>query len=433
MKTCPRLRIIDVSVPSQPTMNFTDSRKSYNETNSVSSDHSDSSGLTDVSDDDTDWDGASYPTDSRMPFKGTTHTLQVAEEREHYELDLCSELKVRRNARNEFKLSLRCNSSNPDTKAVLAYISLILTKYTEKINWKSFFQSYYDTKGLTESSTDFPKKVNTLLCFLYCVPGLKEVELGIHHLTETWAFYILYLCQDINSLCNICLLLENENDEDSACSSFTVKRNHTDSTVTVKIRSVNYTETSPSFISLTVPHSVILNISGPDLLYRMRCLKFLKENSYDYEEKINKLMSILHGIPGLQKLKLEIGNLNERCATRILSFSTCPSLKKICVTTLHGHMLMEDAILKIKKKWKRRDCVVVLKGLRCSNSTARCTEENWTPHTHLQCNAMVKLSLCGGRCSQLDGCYKTDSESEVDTYDYGFDYYHMETDEQEPE
>ncbi|XP_036417461.1 uncharacterized protein LOC118801314 [Colossoma macropomum] len=435
MKTCPSLRKIDVTVPSQPTTNFTDSRESYSETNSVSTDHSDSSGLTDVSDGDADWDSASYPTYNRMPHKGTSHTLRAAEEIEHYELDLCSELKVRRNARNEFKLSLRCNSSKPDTKAVLAYISLILAEYTEKskINWRSFLQSYYDTKGLTERSTDFPKKVNTLLCFLYCVPGLKEVELGIHHLTETWASYILYLCHDITSLGNICLLLENENDKDSTCSSFTVKRNHRDSKVTVKIRSVKYPETSPSFISFAVPHSAILNVSGPDLLYRMRCLRFLKENSYEYEEEVNKLMSFLHGIPGLQKLKLEIGDMTERWATRILSFSTCPSLNKIHVTTLHGHMLMEDAILKIKKKWKHRDCVVVLKGLRCSNSVARCTEENWTPHTYLQCNNMVKLSLCGGLCSQLDGCYKTDSESEVDTYDYGFDYYDVETDVQETE
>ncbi|KAL7851029.1 hypothetical protein AOLI_G00213850 [Acnodon oligacanthus] len=428
MQTCPSLHKIDVTVAGQTTRNVTNNSfpldsESDNETNSISSDHSDSSRLTN-SGGDTDSDRLSFPTYTR-----------VAEEIEHYELDLCSEQKVWKNSRNEFKLSLRCNSSDPDTKAVLAYISLILTEYTEEseIDWRSFFQSYYNSKGLTERSPDFDGKVNNILRFLHDVPGLKEVEMGVHSLTETWASHILLLSHENNSIDNICLLLEKENDQDSACSSVAVKRNHKDSTVTVKISSVNYTEASPSLISFTVPYSEILSVDRPDLLSRMRCLRFENDKSYNYEEEINQLMSFLHGIPGLQKLKLEIGNLTECWATRILSFRTCPSLKKICVTTLHRHMIMEDAILKIKKKWRRRDCVVVLKGLRCSNSTARCTEENWTPHTYLECNGMVKLSLCGGFCSQLDGFYKTDSESEADTYDYKFDLNEDQPDAQEPE
>ncbi|KAL6468197.1 hypothetical protein MHYP_G00238740 [Metynnis hypsauchen] len=418
MQTCPSLCTIDVLVPTQPMSYFLNScfpvvMEWPTEENSISSDHSESSGLTD-SDDDGNGDG-----DLGRP---SWPSFRVAEEIGHYELDLCSELIMRKNARNEFKLSLRCNFSDPFTKAALSYISLILTEYTaeSKIDWRSFFQSYYDTKGLNESSTDYDEKVNNMLCFLYHVPGLKKVELGTHSLIESWASCVLHLCYVNDGINNICLLLEKENG-DSGCSSFTVKRNHTDSTVTVKIQRSDYTQTMPSLISFMVPHSEILNINGPDILHRMQCLKFLNDKSHEYDLRINEVMSSLHGISGLQKLKLEIGNLTQSWATQILSFSTCPSLKKICVTTLCGHMLMEDAILKIKKKWKRRDCVVVLKGLRCSNSTARCTEENWTPHTYLQCNNMVKLSLCGGFCSQLDGCYKTDSESEPDTYNYRFD------------
>ncbi|KAL6468199.1 hypothetical protein MHYP_G00238760 [Metynnis hypsauchen] len=444
MQTCPSLCRIDVTVAGQFTKNANSSGFSLDgevdsETNSISSDHSDSSRLTNISfpqDSESDSEINSVSSDHSNLYR-LTNSVSPEIAVEHYELDLCSELRVRRNARNEFKLSLRCNSSDSDTKAVLSYISLILTEYTEEseIDRRRFFQSYYDSKGLTESrSTDFDGKVNNILRFLHDVPGLKKVEMGIHSLTETWASHILHLCHENNSIDNICLLLEETDDQDSACSSFTVKRNHTDSKVTVKIRSVTYTEDSPSFISFTVSYSEILSVNGPDLLYRMRRLRFENDKSYNYEEEINELMSSLHGIPGLQKLKLEIGNLTERWATRILSFSNCLSLSRICVAA-SSRMIMEDAVLTIQNNWRRCDCVVVLKGLRCSNSTARCTEENWTPHTYLQCNNMVKLLLCGGHCSQLDGYYKTDSESEVDTYNYRFDLndHEDQPDAREPE
>ncbi|XP_036417458.1 uncharacterized protein LOC118801312 isoform X2 [Colossoma macropomum] len=553
MLTCPSLHKIE---------------ESDSETNSVSTDHSDSSESTDSSESDSETNSISSDHSDTC-----SSTNSVSEEIENYELDLCSELIVRKNASNKFKLSLRCNSSDPDTKAVLAYISLILTEYTEEseIDWRCFFQSYYDSKGSTERSTDFDGKVNNILRFLQDVSGLKEVEMGIHSLTETWASCILHLCYANNSIDNICLLLEKEKDMESACSSFTIRRNHIDSTVTVEIQRVKHTETSPSLISFKVPDSEICNINGHDLLHRMRCLKCINDKpleyeeginklmsllhgipglqeleleigtltrswanriltfstcpslnkicvkghmlmedailtiqndwkrdcivvlkglllekekdmesaclsctikrnltdstvtlkiqrvkhqktspslisfkvpdseisninghdllhrmrcpkcindkSYNYEEEMNKLMSFLHGIPGLQKLKLKIGNLTRSWATQILSFSTCPSLNKICVK---GHMLMEDAILKIKKKWKRRDCVVVLKGLRCSNSTDRCTEEYWSPESFQSCNKKVKLSLCRGCFSELDESY---SESEIDIYKEVFEGY----------
>lgn len=113
-------------------------------------------------------------------FFSLLHSLNS--EIENNDLDLCSELRVRKNARNEckwgvlflgnsctmlcnwkinkcfihlrldFRLSLRCDGSNPDTKAVFAYISVIVSEYSgdTEINWSSFFQSYYGTKGLTE-------------------------------------------------------------------------------------------------------------------------------------------------------------------------------------------------------------------------------------------------------------------------------------------
>ncbi|KAL7851030.1 hypothetical protein AOLI_G00213860 [Acnodon oligacanthus] len=445
MQTCPSLCKIDVTVAGSFKKNVNSSglwldSEGHGETNSISSDHSDSSRLTNIS------FSQDKESDSEINSVSSDHcdlsrlTNSVPADIEHYKLNLCSELKVRRNARNEFKLSLRCNSTDPDTKAVLSYISLILTEYTEEseIDWRRFFQSYYDSKGLTERSPDFDGKVNNILHFLHNMPGLEEVEMGVHSLTETWASHILLLSHENNSIDNICLLLEETNDQDSACSSFTVNRNFTDSRqpsimclpslcasigclascyslerVTVKIWSVSYAEASPLHISFTVPYSKIHKINGPDLLNRMQSLKFLNENSNEYKEEIKELMSSLHAIPGLQKLKLEIGNLTESWAARILSFSTCPSLKKICVTASRGSVLMEDTILTIQNNWRRRDCVVVLKGLRCNNSTNRCTEENLEWHMCLNCNTVVKLSLCGDHFSQQDGYCRTDIQENL--------------------
>ncbi|KAI4886429.1 hypothetical protein NFI96_000484 [Prochilodus magdalenae] len=229
----------------------------------------------------------------------------------------------------KIKLSLRCYSSSPDSKSVLTYISLILTEYTKESEtaWRDFIQSYYNLKGLTERSSDFTEKVNTLLHILSSMSGLKVLDLGVHSLTETWASCILQLCHDNSSIDHISLLLEGEYSSDSACSSFTVERDCTDM-VTVKICSEKCT---PSFISFTVPHPEILNVDVRGLLYRMQCL-------------------------------------NDK--------------------------------------------------LRCSNSTVKCTEENWTPGSYQQCNNMVKLRVHGGVCSQLDGYFETDSESNVDSNVY---------------
>ncbi|XP_053083381.1 uncharacterized protein LOC113533584 isoform X2 [Pangasianodon hypophthalmus] len=399
------------------------------EGDSVDSDISDSNRSAKFSSGSYDTDVEDYGDTVYLPRQ-----LSSDSEIENYDLDLCSELRIRKNTRNECKLSLRCNGSNPDTKAVFAYISLIVSEYSgePEINWRSFFQSYYETKGLIERNPYFAEKTNALLSFLHIVPGLEEVEFGIHSLTESWAPRILFLCHANRNIHSIRLLLENDKqiEKDSACSSLTIKRNFTDSTVTVKIHVLSNT-TILSLIYLKLPCSEISNLDGAGLLYRLRCLEGLNDISQEYNVQINELISFLHSVPQLQKLKFQIENLTTTWATRVLSFKTCQSLTKIFVITSSYDMLMEEAISELKKNWTCQDCVLVITGLRCSNPTDKCSKQNWLQ----ECNKNVKLSFCGGHYSEepiMYGQCETDSERDENKY-YRFECYSDVAEEDEYE
>ncbi|XP_046732033.1 uncharacterized protein LOC124402812 isoform X2 [Silurus meridionalis] len=338
-------------------------------------------------------DGDSNCSDS----SGSNRATEFSFETENYELDLCSKLRIRKTIENKFKLSLRCNSSDPDTKAVFAYISLTLSKTSNEteIIWRNFFQSFYETKGLTKrDNTYFDEKLNALLSFLHNLPGLENVEFGTHSLNESWVSWIFSLSHKNPNIFSICLLLEqNEQDDNNACSSLTIKRNFTDAMITVKVDLLQ--NTIPSLIHLKLPCAEICNIDGAGLLYRLRHLRNLNDTSPEYDMQMSELISFLHSVPQLQKVKLRIENLTTAWVKRILSLKTCHSLTKILVTTSLSNILVEKAISELEYKWTRHDCVVVIRGWRCNNPIATCSHRNF----HQECNKEVNLSFCGGHCS----------------------------------
>ncbi|KAM9439711.1 uncharacterized protein Hap1MRO34_000169 isoform 1-T1 [Clarias gariepinus] len=299
------------------------------------------------------------------PFQTSFSLWKIDLDTKNYELDLCSELSLRKSTLNKCRLSLGCNSSNPDTKAFFGYISLTVCKISEETeSWRSFFQSYYETKGLTERDPLFAEKTSALLSSLYGVPGLEEVEFSLHSLTDRWVSGLLW------------------RQSDGSCPPLTIKRNVTDSTVTVKI----YRHSNPpqrALIHLKLPCSEISNIDVADLLCRLERLKHLNDTPQEYDVQINELISFLHSVPHLQKLKLEIEKLTSTWVTRVLSFKTCHSLQKIFVDTKVGCMLSEEIISEFEKNWTCQDCVLVLIGERCSDPTKK-----------------IKLSFHGGHYSE---------------------------------
>ncbi|XP_030629296.1 NACHT, LRR and PYD domains-containing protein 3-like [Chanos chanos] len=204
---------------------------------------------------------------------------------------LCSSLRVSV-TQGDFCLSLgeaAWNSSeisSPQTEPSLSGISLTCPhSQISNINWNRFIQIIYKIKLSNENCPEFDVQFNALLSFLNSVPGLKEVDLTVNRLTESWAARILSLIQTCPSLQDISVEV-NKNSVENLCSSLRVSVTNGD-------------------------------FSCPE-----------------FDEQFDALLSFLNSVSGLKEVDLYVNGLTESWAARILSLiQTCPSLQDISYST----------------------------------------------------------------------------------------------------
>ncbi|KAI4873577.1 hypothetical protein NFI96_006030 [Prochilodus magdalenae] len=63
------------------------------------------------------------------------------------------------------------------------------------IDWKGFLRTLHRINSSTETYEGFPEDLSALLCVLESLEGLREMELGLFSLTETWASWTLSIIQ----------------------------------------------------------------------------------------------------------------------------------------------------------------------------------------------------------------------------------------------
>ncbi|XP_067218872.1 NACHT, LRR and PYD domains-containing protein 1 homolog [Chanodichthys erythropterus] len=168
-------------------------------------------------------------------------------------------------------------------------------------------------------------------------------------------------------------------------------------------------EPSLSEIILKCPRSEASSINVKSFLQAFHSVNCITEQSADFDRQVDALLSQLPSVSGLSAINLSVPLLTETWASRILFLvESCPRLAAISFHAgLWGSeggqwlagLLMEEGIKLLKESAKRPECIVNIRGFRCSKSSDRCTR-----HTEqieeLSCNQRVTIQFCGEKCTE---------------------------------
>ncbi|KTF76977.1 hypothetical protein cypCar_00045492 [Cyprinus carpio] len=131
--------------------------------------------------------------------------------------------------------------------------------------------------------------------------------------------------------------------------------------------------------------------------------------SADFDRQVNALLSQLPSVSGLSAINLSVPVLTETWASRILFLvESCPRLAVISFNAgLKGSdgteglpgLLMEEGIKLLKESTKRPECIVNIRGFRCSKTSDRCTRHTKQVE-ELSCNQRVTIEFCGEKCTE---------------------------------
>lgn len=172
-------------------------------------------------------------------------------------------------------------------------------------------------------------------------------------------------------------------------------------------------EAALSEIILKCPRSKASSINVKSFLQAFHSVNCITEESADFDRQVDALLSQLPSVSGLSAITLSVPVLTETWASRILFLvESCPILAVIsfnagsqgsdgaggALMVLPG-LLMEEGIKLLKESAKRPECIVNIRGFRCSKSSDRCTR-----HTkqleELSCNQRVTIEFCGEKCTE---------------------------------
>ncbi|KAL1280828.1 hypothetical protein QQF64_015428 [Cirrhinus molitorella] len=168
-------------------------------------------------------------------------------------------------------------------------------------------------------------------------------------------------------------------------------------------------EPSLSEIILKYPHSKASSINVKSFLQAFHSVNSTTEESPDFDRQVDALLSQLPSVSGLSAINLSVPVLTEAWASKILFLvESCPRLAVISFDAgskasdgaewLPG-LLMEEGIKILKESAKRPECIVNIRGFRCSKSSDHCTR-----HTEqieeLSCNQRMTIEFCGEKCTE---------------------------------
>ncbi|XP_058620053.1 NACHT, LRR and PYD domains-containing protein 1 homolog isoform X2 [Onychostoma macrolepis] len=178
---------------------------------------------------------------------------------------------------------------------------------------------------------------------------------------------------------------ESENSAKSPRWSLDLSVTHGDVLLTL-----SSSEKNPSFpavlnISLTCPQSEISSTDWTLFLQRLSKARKVAEDSSSLDEHVSLLLSSFHTV-GLKTLNLKLVSLNESWASGIIFLAqTCTSLQELSVSVTG--LLLEEGLMILKKSLTDPHCTVIIEGRKCSKSTNRCKEQDWS-HS---CNEKVEI------------------------------------------
>ncbi|XP_056337467.1 uncharacterized protein LOC130247973 [Danio aesculapii] len=288
------------------------------------------------------------------------------------------EIRMRKTVSGQSSVFLKCSGSSPGTQSLLSRIELTLSENMGKANsdWETFLQAYNKCKGISASSPALNESVGALLASLDSVSGLKELQLTIGILSETWPPKIFSLCHTCSSLHHICLQVEHDKKYSllNACSSLSITRNTTDSvwTVAINLPRDAMIEISPSFISFTFPCSEISKLDAQYLFETLGFLKGFDESYEEHEELVGNLISAVLFVPGLQRVEFKISNLTDSWVSRILSLlEVCPGLQVIRFDCIESNgILLEDVVRILQSSQMNSICRIIITGMKCSKASS---------------------------------------------------------------
>uniref|UniRef100_A0A9J8BQ16 NACHT, LRR and PYD domains-containing protein 3-like n=1 Tax=Cyprinus carpio carpio TaxID=630221 RepID=A0A9J8BQ16_CYPCA len=168
-------------------------------------------------------------------------------------------------------------------------------------------------------------------------------------------------------------------------------------------------EPSLSEIILKCPHSKASSINIKSFLQSFHSVNCITDESADFDRQVNALLSQLPSVSGLSAINLSVPVLTETWASRILFLvESCPRLAVISFNAgLKGSdgteglpgLLMEEGIKLLKESTKRPECIVNIRGFRCSKTSDRCTRHTKQVE-ELSCNQRVTIEFCGEKCTE---------------------------------
>ncbi|XP_021323557.2 NACHT, LRR and PYD domains-containing protein 1 homolog isoform X2 [Danio rerio] len=166
---------------------------------------------------------------------------------------------------------------------------------------------------------------------------------------------------------------------------------------------------SLSEIILNCPRSEASNIDIKSFTESFHNINCIAEESVDFDRNLHALLTLLTSMSGLSALNLSVPFLTETWASRVLFL--VESSPKLTVINFHAGswcsdgvkwlpgLLLEEGIKLLKESAKRPECIVNIRGFRCSKSSERCSRH--TEHIdQLSCNQRVTIQFCGDQCTE---------------------------------
>ncbi|XP_056336142.1 NACHT, LRR and PYD domains-containing protein 1 homolog [Danio aesculapii] len=200
------------------------------------------------------------------------------------------------------------------------------------------------------------------------------------------------------------------NDVESLCSSLRLFSFEGKLVVNVVRLCLNLqNQPSLSEIILECPRSEASNIHIKSLTESFHSVNCITEESADFDRNLHALLSFLTSVSGLSALNLAVPFLTKTWASRILFL--VESTPTLAVINFHAGswgsdgakwlpgLLLEEGIKLLKESAKRPECIVTIRGFRCSKSSERCSQH--TEHIdQLSCNQRVTIQFCVDQCTE---------------------------------
>ncbi|XP_056600543.1 uncharacterized protein LOC130418425 isoform X3 [Triplophysa dalaica] len=232
-------------------------------------------------------------------------------------------------------------SSHPCDKPILVKLNLGVTPLEGScVNWEKLFRTIYRLIPLKEKSPDLDESVDSLLVFLYSVPGLKEIKLWLNSLNEIWAAGLIALFMSCSNLLHLQLKTSFSRVVDSESLGMVRQDGMR---LSVGCNHVNYIDAFDISSSETPVHKVLpcitirvtdesenRNTDWTRFFHNYNQLKVLTEYCLEYDERVADLLSVLRSLSGLKDLNLTFRFLTVEGASRALDLlQTNSSLRSV--------------------------------------------------------------------------------------------------------